>query len=311
MRLFVFGTLLAAGALTATRAPAEVESVWSKARAPAEGPALSIGSYSSGCVQGARELPLPAPGGRYTVMKPERRRVFGHPQLIDFIVQLSTHLEQKQLGPLAIGDLGQPRGGPAPNGHASHQTGLDVDLWYEPGTPGAEQHSVVDPAAQKPSAYWSERVPALLELAARDPHVARIFVNAVVKQQLCRAPQAAPGASSPAPERAWLGKLRPWWGHNEHFHVRLACPADSPECQPQPPLPAGDGCEELEWWLSPETAQDRNKGVETYQKRVGAQPKLPDSCKKVATALAAKAKPGKISRAPALATPAAPDQAAR
>jgi penicillin-insensitive murein endopeptidase len=155
---------------------------------------------------------------------------------------------------------------------------------------------MVDLAGQKPSSYWSERIPALLELAASDPHVARIFVNAVVKQQLCQASVAA-NLSPPAKERtgptakdrAWLGKLRPWWGHNEHFHVRLACPADSPECQGQPPLPAGDGCEELEWWLSPETAKDRNKGVETYQKRVGAQPKLPDSCKKVATSGPAKA----------------------
>ena len=236
---------------------------------------------------------MPAPGGHYLVMRPERRRVFGHPELIDFIVQLSARLEQQQLAPLGVGDLGQARGGPAPNGHASHQTGLDVDLWYEAGTPGAEQHSVVDLEGQKPSAYWSERIPALLELAASDPHVARIFVNALVKQQLCQAGAApgtsAPGTSAPPKDRAWLGKLRPWWGHNEHFHVRLACPPDSPECQAQPPLPAGDGCEELAWWLSPETAKDRNKGVETYQKRVGAQPKLPESCKKVAASRPAKA----------------------
>jgi penicillin-insensitive murein endopeptidase len=274
--------MFVAGLLCAS-APARAETIWSKARSPADGPALAIGSYSGGCVQGARELPVPARGGHYLVMRPERRRVFGHPQLVDFIVQLGARLEQQQLGPVAVGDLGQARGGPAPNGHASHQTGLDVDLWYEAGTPGAEQHSVVDLEGQKPSSYWSERIPALLELAARDPHVARIFVNAVVKQQLCQA-SAAPGTSPTAQDRAWLGKLRPWWGHNEHFHVRLACPADSPECQSQPPLPAGDGCEELAWWLSPETAKDRNKGVETYQKRVGAQPKLPETCRKVAAA---------------------------
>lgn len=274
-------------ALLAASASAGADTVWSKAHSPADGPALAIGSYSGGCVQGARELAVPARGGHYLVMRPERRRVFGHPQLVDFIVQLSAQLEQKQLGPLAVGDLGQARGGPAPNGHASHQTGLDVDLWYEAGTPGAEQHSMVDVEGQKPSSYWSERIPTLLELAASDPHVARIFVNAVIKQQLCQA-SAAPGTSPSAKEQAWLGKLRPWWGHNEHFHVRLACPPDSPECQAQPPLPAGDGCEELEWWLSPETAKDRTKGVETYQKRVGAQPKLPETCKKVAAARPAK-----------------------
>jgi penicillin-insensitive murein endopeptidase len=283
MRSKLLGAWVGALALIGVGAPARAETVWSAARAPAAGPPLSIGSYSSGCVQGARELPVPAASGHYLVMKPERHRVFGHPLLVDFIEQLGERLEQKHLGPLAVGDLGQARGGPAPNGHASHQTGLDVDLWYEVGKTGAEQHSVVDLEAQKPNAYWSDRIPALLELAASDPRVARIFVNALVKRELCKAdPSPEPGAAPR--DRTWLGKLRPWWGHNEHFHVRLACPADSPECQAQPPLPPGDGCEELEWWLSPESAKDRSKGVDSYQKRVGAQPKLPDSCKKVAAA---------------------------
>jgi penicillin-insensitive murein endopeptidase len=230
----LFTKALAVGGLAAALASATVasgaESVWSKVKSPAQGTALSIGSYSGGCVQGAQALPSPAEGGRYLVMKPERRRTFGHPQLIDFILQLGAGLEQKKLGPLAVGDLGQARGGPAPNGHASHQTGLDVDLWFEAGTPGAQQHSVVDLETNKTSQYWSQRVPVMLELAARDPRVARIFVNALIKRELCQSVQG---------DRKWLNKLRPWWGHNEHFHVRLACPADSPECQAQPPLPAG------------------------------------------------------------------------
>src|SRR5688572_7672401 len=167
-------------AATLTTVASGAESVWSKVKSPAQGAALSIGSYSGGCVQGAAELPSPAEGGRYLVMKPERRRTFGHPQLIDFIQQLGNGLEKKKLGPLAVGDLGQARGGPAPSGHASHQSGLDVDLWFEAGTPGAQQHSVVDLEANKTSPYWSQRVPVMLELAARDPRVARIFVNALI-----------------------------------------------------------------------------------------------------------------------------------
>jgi penicillin-insensitive murein endopeptidase len=266
------GALALAGCLAASTLTAGAESVWSRVQSPALGPALAIGGYSSGCVQGALELPARADGTRYRIMKPERKRTFGHPQLIDFITQLGERLEQDKQGPLAVGDLGQARGGPAPNGHASHQNGLDVDLWFAVGSAGAEQYSVVDLEKQKPNEHWSARVPVLLELAARDPHVSRIFVNAVIKRQLCE---------QTVGDRTWLGKLRPWWGHNEHFHVRLSCPADSPECQPQAPLGAGDGCDEVDWWLSAETAKDRNKGVEGYQKRVGAQPKLPETCQKV------------------------------
>jgi penicillin-insensitive murein endopeptidase len=265
------GCLLGAGLWGASSGAGEVETVWSRAHVPAHGPALSFGSYASGCVQGAEELP--ATSTAYRIMRPERHRTFGHPHLIEYITSLSSHLEEQHLAPLAVGDLGQARGGPAPTGHASHQNGLDVDLWFAPGVAGAEDYSIVDLAAQKPNEHWSDRVPLLLQQAATGPHVARIFVNAIIKRELC---------AHTTGDRTWLGKLRPWWGHNDHFHVRLECPEDSPQCQAQPALPPGDGCEELDWWLNAQNAKDRNKGVETYQKRVGAQPKLPDICQKIA-----------------------------
>jgi penicillin-insensitive murein DD-endopeptidase len=267
------GTILLTLSLAAA-AHAGSESGWSRAKEPAKGPALSIGGYSAGCVQGAKELPLE--GENYMVMKPERRRNFGHPALVDFVAELGKALEERHLAPLGVGDLGQVRGGPAPNGHASHQNGLDVDLWFSPGGAGASQEPMVDLLTNKPSPQYGERVPAILELAAKDARVARIFVNAVIKRELCEKTTG---------DRTWLAKLRPWHGHHEHFHVRLGCPVDSPECQPQPPLPAGDGCGEVDWWLSPESAKDREKAGETYGKRVGAQPKLPERCEKlVATA---------------------------
>ena len=69
----------------------------------------------------------------------------------------------------------------------------------------------------------------------------RIFVNAAIKKAMCR---------EAGSDRDWLAKVRPWWGHAEHFHVRIACPPDSPECKPQPPVPAGDGCgHELDYWF--------------------------------------------------------------
>jgi penicillin-insensitive murein endopeptidase len=73
--------------------------------------------------------------------------------------------------------------------------------------------------------------------------VARIFVHPGIKQALCQA-----GA-----DRGWLRKVRPWWGHDSHFHVRLRCPPGEPLCRDQDPAPPGDGCgQELSWWLSDE-----------------------------------------------------------
>ena len=33
---------------------------------------------------------------------------------------------------ILVGDIAQPRGGPALSGHASHQIGLDADIWLTP-----------------------------------------------------------------------------------------------------------------------------------------------------------------------------------
>jgi penicillin-insensitive murein endopeptidase len=89
---------------------------------------------------------------------------------------------------------------------------------------------------------WDASHARVLEAAARDPRVDRIFVNAHIKQELCRSVRG---------DRSWLRKIRPWHRHDDHFHMRLACPADSPDCIPQKPLAPGDGCDaSLDWWLS-------------------------------------------------------------
>jgi penicillin-insensitive murein endopeptidase len=68
-----------------------------------------------------------------------------------------------------------------------------------------------------------------------------------------RRPDESLGLAQPAKpeaERAWLRKVRPWWGHDEHMHVRLRCPSGSPECDNQAALPEGDGCDRLGWWFA-------------------------------------------------------------
>jgi len=148
--------------------------------------------------------------------------------------------------------MSQPRGGPMLTGHASHQVGLDADIWLTP-MPNrelsreqreemsatmvvAEDRRDVDPQV------WTPAHLNLIKAAAKDPQVARIFVNAAIKKALCR------DAGS---DRHWLDKVRPWWGHDYHFHVRIVCPSDSPDCKPQPQPPADDGCgHELDEWFT-------------------------------------------------------------
>jgi penicillin-insensitive murein DD-endopeptidase len=228
---------------------------WGEVLEPAPGAPYVIGSYTAGCVQGA--IPLPAAGRGYQVMRPQRRRFFGHPVLVHYLQVLGAATNQQGLGTLLIGDLGQPRGGPMPFGHRSHQIGLDADIWF--WLPGdgmvlsvADRETLGAPSMLSAGGraldaqQWSQRQVGVLRLAVGFDVVARIFVNPVIKKALCEQ----------FPEASWLQKLRPWWGHDDHFHVRLRCPAGQTTCQDQDPLPAGDGCgAELAWWFSEEARQ--------------------------------------------------------
>lgn len=220
---------------------------WGRVSAPLAGPAEVIGFYNAGCIAGAATLPLAGVG--YQVLRPARNRYYGHPNLIAFVERLGRQTAATG-GALLIGDLSQPRGGPMPSGHRSHQIGLDVDVWFfqEPSArpftaaelATRELPSMVSIPAGDFVAEWSSRQREALQAAASDPAVERIFVNPIIKRSLCRSER----------DRRWLAKLRPWWGHDAHFHVRLRCPPDSPNCRPQDPFPAGDGCTaDLDQWV--------------------------------------------------------------
>jgi penicillin-insensitive murein endopeptidase len=240
---------------------------WSQFREPTRALSQVIGAYSSGCIDGAVALPLTGEG--FAVVHPERNRVFGHPDLIAMIRDLGARLAELRSPPLSISDLGQPRGGPTPSGHASHQTGLDVDIWFVPPWLGRPL-SMVDARRRAPSPLFDDEIATVLELAASDPRVERIFINAVLKRAMCE--------RKGGPDRTWLRKLRPWYGHDDHFHVRVACPADSPTCVAQKPLPPGDGCDQLGVWLRPKSPPRHSRArlaaaVET------ARPELPEGCR--------------------------------
>jgi penicillin-insensitive murein endopeptidase len=248
---------------------------WSRVTRPAPGPALVIGQPGAGCVRGAAALPLRGRG--FTVVHPERHREFGHPSLVAFVRRLAAELRRKHLPPLFVGDLGQPRGGPTPTGHRSHQSGIDVDLWYAPPamplspgqSPAPRAPSVVDLRTRKLLPAWTPAVARMLHIVAADAAVDRIFVHPQVKRALCR-DQARRGP--------WLRVLRPWWGHQDHFHVRLRCPQDSPDCVVPQPLPEGEDCDaKLDWWFSEDAAATVAKRKPPGE---GA-PALPEACEAV------------------------------
>ena len=230
-----------------------VAQAWARVGGPTEGPARIYGSYSEGCLVGGVALPLDGPG--HQVIRPSRRRHYGHPILVDYMERLGERVAQAGLGLALVADMAQPRGGPI-SGHVSHETGLDIDIWLDLSLPrmsDAERESItatvmVDAAtgAVDPS-VWTDDQMQLIRLAATDLRVARIFVNPAIKRALCEREWSDP---------SWLRVVVPWTGHDSHMHVRLNCPADDSSCEGQAPPADGSGCgEELENW-SPDTARN-------------------------------------------------------
>ena len=219
-------------------------------------------------------------------MRLSRDRNWGHPELIQFLERLAKKVPKVAGWPgLLVGDIAQPRGGPMLGGHASHQIGLDADVWLTPmpkreltRTEREEMMATMVVAADRKDVdphVWTHGHTEVIKAAAEDPAVERIFVNAAIKKALCR---------EAGNDRAWLHKVRPWWGHDYHFHVRMRCPADNPGCHGQPPPGETEGCgSELNWWFSDGVLHPK-PAPPSPPRRGPLMKELPAECRQVLTA---------------------------
>src|SRR6201989_392279 len=218
---------------------------------PAAMPTHVLGFYAHGCIAGAEGLPIN--GDNWQVMRLSRNRYWGHPDLVALIKRLAAKARKDAGWPgILVGDMSQPRGGPMFTGHASHQVGLDADIWLTPmpnrrlSRNEREEMSAVmmvrsDRLDVDPNA-WPPAHLSVIRDAAQEPTVQRIFVNAAIKKALCREAKG---------DRSWLSKVRPWWGHDYHFHIRMRCPDGDKECKGQADQGGDDGCKpaEMAYWF--------------------------------------------------------------
>jgi len=211
----------------------------------------AIGFYNRGCLSGGKALSVNGPA--WQVMRLSRNRNWGHPSLVELVEKIA--IEAKQFdgwNGLLVGDLAQPRGGPMLSGHASHQVGLDADVWLTPmpdrilTTKEREEIKATQMVKDRKSInkkVWTAAHARLIKRAAMKPQVARIFVNPPIKAELCK---WATG------DRSWLAKIRPYYNHTYHFHIRINCPRGSANCRNQAPARPedGTGCgNELAYWM--------------------------------------------------------------
>jgi penicillin-insensitive murein endopeptidase len=264
-----------------------------KSDASAQAP-MPVGSYAKGC--GAGQVQLAETGPTWQAMRLSRGRNWGQPVMIDYLQDLSRAAVSVGWNGLYIGDISQPRGGPMTSGHASHQIGLDADIWMLPPSrlnlSRSEREKIssipVRSADQRSvTRNWTASHSALLKAAASDKRVDRIFVAAAVKLEMCKTAQSS--------DKAWMQKIRPVAGHDTHFHVRLKCPAGASSCETQKPTVAdlskgGNGCDDtLTWWVTdylnppkstapktPKKPEPKKRGARQY-----TMTDLPGQCKNV------------------------------
>ncbi|MGA2995934.1 penicillin-insensitive murein endopeptidase [Bradyrhizobium sp.] len=257
---------------------------------PAAMPTKVIGFYSKGCIAGAQ--PLPINGPTWQVMRLSRNRNWAHPEIVALLERLSAKVHKDAGWPgILVGDMSQPRGGPMFTGHASHQIGLDADVWLTPmpnytlSRNEREEMSAVmmvrsDRLDIDPNTWTLQHLTVIRD-AAQEPNVQRIFVNAAIKKALCREAKG---------DRSWLSKIRPMYGHDYHFHIRIKCPAGSTACTGQPDNTEGEACSaaDLAYWFTDEVLHPK-PSPEPAEPRPGLTlAQLPAECRQVLAAPNAK-----------------------
>lgn len=232
-------------------APIAAKLMFGTAKDPAPLASRAIGAYARGCLAGGVALPVDGPA--WQAMRLSRNRNWGHPDLVKLVQRFATEAQKNDgWSGLLVGDLSQPRGGPMLTGHASHQVGLDADVWLTPmpkrrlSNRQREEMSATSmldktSLAVEPKVFTEKHV-KIIKRAASYSQVERVLVHPAIKKALCEA------AGS---DRKWLGKVRPIGGHYYHFHIRIGCPPGFAGCTPQFPVTGEDGCgKEVEQWLA-------------------------------------------------------------
>ena len=130
IRLVLAAALVALAPLSAGAEPLARQLFGAQPR-PTQGASEPVGAYSRGCAAGL--VALPETGPTWQAMRLKRNRFWGQPELVAYLQDLSAFAATLPgWQGLYIGDLSQPRGGPMTGGHASHQIGLDADIWMLP-----------------------------------------------------------------------------------------------------------------------------------------------------------------------------------
>jgi hypothetical protein len=162
-------------------------------------------------------------------------RGFGTDELVAAVLWAIQRVQEQfpDTTTVYIGDLSADGGGRAPP-HASHQSGRDVDVaYYVAGTAGVRSFVRVDAATLDAPRTW-----AFFEGLLSTGLLKYVFVDYPLQEPLygeARAVGWTEEALVPVFEYPQRGSrtaiIRHARGHDDHFHVRIACPVGDADCR--------------------------------------------------------------------------------
>lgn len=197
----------------------------------------SRGTPSHGWLHKPTQLPR---SSHYYRRRPERTYAAAH--LIDHT--LNAIHEARQRFPsahrLAIGDLSDQDGGPL-SGHASHQSGRDIDIgFYYRKVPAGYPEEFVNATTDNfdADATWALLEP-FVRSAGKPGGIEKIFIDYEVQGWLYEAARRDGWSKSrlvdvfqyPDGRYAKHGVVRHEPNHRDHMHVRFACLPDDGGCK--------------------------------------------------------------------------------
>jgi penicillin-insensitive murein endopeptidase len=212
----------------------------------------SVGSPTEGHLLGGERLET-RPYLRISPVRASGNVRWGIAELVQAIDRAARLVHEKHADAiLAVGDLSK-RGGGDIDMHHSHESGRDADLHFymrnRSGRPLLSDNALPFRAdgttPQWPGAYFDdERNWELVKALLTDPHarVMRIFVSDPLRARLL---DEARRTHAPAwlVARASQVLMQPTGAlpHDNHFHLRIACPSGMRQCIDSPTLSPSHG----------------------------------------------------------------------
>jgi len=208
---------------------------------------LSIGYPNAGSQVRAKRLRKSA---ELSIKAGSEPNSYGHPSLVLMLQRTARQVARRAPGSvMLVGDLSSKDGGRLA-GHTSHQSGRDADIgFYVTDLKGKrvllDKFVAFDAAGRasdgSPYLFDDFRNWLLLQALARDDRagLSHVFVAAKLRKRLLDWAQARPAFRKYVP--AVVGILKQpdnALPHDDHFHVRIACPrrgAVRGECVLDPP----------------------------------------------------------------------------